>query len=354
MLLDTLSQRLKKQHANSLYRSPLIKESGNNAKPIYEQQKYLAFNSNDYLGLSHHPEVIKTFCTVAQQHGIGSGSAHLIAGHTHWHHQLETTLAQKLQCERVLLFSSGYLANLGILQAIPQKNDIIFQDKRNHASLIDARLLTTATTQRYKHLDLTNLEQKLQQSPQCRHRFIVTDSVFSMGGDLAKLSDLLTLAKKYKAYLIIDDAHAFGILGKHGLGSLDHYNLFNQPEIILMGTFGKALGTFGAFVAGTETIIETLIQFSRTYIYTTALPAAHAAATLTSLNLVTTQPEQRIYLKNLINFCQNLAQQLKLQNNEPCLEIKRRTFSSKGVVSFARLIHPSSRFRLGGRFSVST
>lgn len=312
MLTETLNIRLKQKQEAEQYRCFIDKEAGTAVQPVYNATQYLAFNSNDYLGLSHHPAILKAAADTLYTMGLGSGSAHLIAGHSQWHTALETKLAHYLQCERSLLFSSGYLANLGLLQALTQKNDLILQDKLNHASLLDARLLTQATTQRYTHLNLTSLENKLQQRHAYNQCFIVTDSVFSMDGDLANLPKLVQLAKQYRAFLIIDDAHAFGVLGANGLGSLEHFNLLGQPNVILMATLGKAVGTAGAFVASSNTIIETLIQFARTYIYTTASPAALAAATCTSLDLITSYQPQRVHLQQLITTCQKTAKTYNL------------------------------------------
>ncbi|MBA1331999.1 8-amino-7-oxononanoate synthase, partial [Candidatus Endoriftia persephone str. Guaymas] len=213
----------------------------------------LAFCSNDYLGLANHPELKAAMHAGIDRWGAGSGAAHLISGHSAAHHALEEELAEFTGRERALLFSTGYMANLGVLAALTDRGDTIFQDRLNHASLIDGGLLSRARLRRYPHADLAVLERLLADT-QSGRRLIATDGVFSMDGDLAPLGALARLAKAHDAWLMVDDAHGLGVLGEHGGGSLEQFGLDAAEVPILMGTLGKGLGSFGAFVAGSESL----------------------------------------------------------------------------------------------------
>ncbi len=263
-------------------------------------QHYLTFCSNDYLGLANHPQLIESFKNAANEMGVGSGSAHLVNGHTQIHENLELALAEFTGREAAILFSTGYMANLGVIGALLDKQDAVFEDKWNHASLLDAGLLSGARFQRYLHNDLSNLQARLERST-ARRKLIVTDAVFSMDGDCADLRGLSELAKQHDAWLMVDDAHGFGVLGETGAGLCEKNNLNQNDAQILMGTLGKGFGTAGAFVAGSKELIEYLTNFARPYIYTTAMPAAIAAATLTSLEIVKSEPQRREHLQKLIS-----------------------------------------------------
>ena len=245
---------------------------------------YVAFCTNDYLGLAAHPQLIEAVREGAARYGVGAGASHLVLGHTDAHHALEEQLAEFAGLPRALLFSSGYLANLGIVTAMVGRDDAVFADRLNHASLNDAVLLSRATLRRYPHLDLDALERLLAAS-RARRRLIVTDAVFSMDGDIAPVPGLVSLAERYDAWLLLDDAHGFGVLGPAGQGTLAHFNV-RSPRVVLMATLGKAAGVFGAFVAGGAEPIEWLIQRARTYIYTTATPPMLSVALLKSLELI--------------------------------------------------------------------
>jgi len=309
---DVLKSALIERRAQNLYRERKVVESPQGTEVIVDGKKYLNFCSNDYLGLANHPEIISAFKTAADQFGVGSGSSHLVCGHTSLHHQLEEKLAEFTGRSRALLFSTGYMANLGVVNALVGKNDFVFEDKLNHASLLDAGLLSGARFQRFLHNDIDNLRTRLERAEAGR-KLICVDGVFSMDGDLAPLPELAQLAQQHDAWLMVDDAHGFGVLGANGAGCAEHFNLDQNQLPILMGTLGKAAGTFGAFVAGSEALIETLIQFARTYIYTTALPAAVAAATLQSLALIRRESWRREHLNHLIARFRRGAQQLGLQ-----------------------------------------
>ncbi len=269
------------------------------SRRIIDDKKIVNFCSNDYLGLSKNENVIAAFKKAADDYGVGSGSAHLICGHSKAHHLLEEELAEFAGRERALLFSTGYMANLGAINALVGRGDSVFEDKLNHASLLDGGLSSGATFKRYPHADLSQLEKLLIKAS--GQKLIVTDGVFSMDGDVAPLRELANLAKKNDALLMVDDAHGFGVLGKTGGGLVEELNLTQNDVPILMGTLGKAFGTFGAFIAGSELLIETLIQSARTYIYTTALPPAIAEATRASLKIVIEETWRREKLQALIS-----------------------------------------------------
>lgn len=303
--LDALKQA-------NLYRSRRTIESAQGIVLQVEGRKVLNFCSNDYLGLASHPEVIASFKRAADKYGVGSGSAHLVCGHGCEHHALEDELADFTGRERALLFSTGYMANLGVITALMTKGDVIYQDRLNHASLLDGGLMSGARFKRYLHADVDNLQQKMQSRSPEQKAMIVTDGVFSMDGDFAPLESLSVLAQRQHTYLMVDDAHGFGVLGRNGAGLVEQYQLNQQQVPVLVGTLGKAFGTSGAFVVGSEALIETIIQQARSYIYTTALPPAIAAATRTSLHYVQKDSWRRDKLKMLVQRFQAGVRQIGL------------------------------------------
>jgi 8-amino-7-oxononanoate synthase len=240
------------------------------------------FCSNDYLGLSAHPRVTEAFIDVARVHGVGARASHLITGHQAEHAALEVELADFTGRGRAILFSTGYMANLGLASALVRKGGTVFGDRLNHASLIDAGRMSRALLHHYPHGDATTLERMLA-APGSGPALVLTDGVFSMDGDLAPLPGLAAACARHGAFLAVDDAHGLGVIGKNGGGSLEHFGLTTRDVPALVGTLGKGFGSFGAFVAGDGDLIETLIQRARTYIYTTALPVAVAAATRAAL-----------------------------------------------------------------------
>lgn len=308
----TLSCSLSERRAANLYRKRRLLQSPQAPQVIVDGKTFTAFCSNDYLGLANHPEVIAALQQSAAHFGVGSGASHLVAGHSSEHHALEEELAAFTGRDRALLFSTGYMANLGAITALVGQGDAVFEDRLNHASLLDAGLLSGARFQRFLHNDLANLQTRLGKT-QADRKLIVVDGVFSMDGDCAPLPELAALAQHNNAWLMVDDAHGFGCLGKNGGGSAEHFNLTQAELPILMGTLGKAFGTFGAFIAGSETLIETLIQFARPYIYTTAMPPAIAAATRCSLRLLQTEHWRREHLQMLIVHFRSGAEKLGLQ-----------------------------------------
>jgi 8-amino-7-oxononanoate synthase len=271
------------------------------------------FCSNDYLGLSHHPELIRAATDCMSRFGFGAGAAHLVSGHSLEHHALEQELAAFVGRERALLFSSGYMANLGVIGALTDRHDTVLADRLNHASLLDAARLSGARLRRYAHGDMAHAAQMLE-APRAApdssgpHKsnggggastLIVTDGVFSMDGDLARLPELAAIAEQHDCALMVDDAHGLGVLGKTGRGTLEHLGVAASAVSILVGTLGKAFGTFGAFVAADANLIDYLIQRARTYIYTTALPPVVAAASRAGLRLAQEEGWRRERLHSL-------------------------------------------------------
>ena len=272
------------QDAKGLRRTRRTLDSAQNAHVTVDGKNYIAFCSNDYLGLANHPELIAAAQTGASAYGVGAGASHLVLGHARAHENLEQQLAAFVNLPRALLFSTGYMANLGVVTALLGRDDAVFADRLNHASLNDACLLSRARFKRFAHNDVVQLERLLAAS-KAKRKLIVVDAVFSMDGDIAPVPELLALAERYDAWLLLDDAHGFGVLGAGGRGVLEHFNL-SHPRVIYMATLGKAAGVFGAFVAGDDTLIETLMQRARTYIYTTAMPPLLACAVSKSIELI--------------------------------------------------------------------
>jgi 8-amino-7-oxononanoate synthase len=250
---------------------------------VMPRDDLINFCSNDYLGLSSHPEVVRAFAAAAARFGVGSGASHLVTGHGIEHEALEAELAAFTGRERALVFSTGYMANLGVIGALADQTALLVSDKLNHASLIDGCRLAGGEARRYRHGDAAQAAELLAADPTTRTRLLITDGVFSMYGDLAPLGDLARIAHQSNAWLLVDDAHALGVIGATGRGSCEHFGLGADDVPVLVGTFGKAFGTFGAFVAGDADLIEFLVQKARPYIYTTALPPAVAAATRAAL-----------------------------------------------------------------------
>lgn len=264
----------------------------------------LDFSSNDYLGLRHHPAVRTAMADCALSTVAGAGASHLISGHHAAHDALEHALAEFTGYPAALVFSTGYMANLGVLTALLERDDLLLQDRLNHASLIDAGLLARVReSHRYPHANAAAARERLQEFRQRRGEaaaLLATDGVFSMDGDVAPLAELAAACHAHEAWLVVDDAHGIGVIGADGRGSLEHHGLKAADVPVLIGTFGKALGTFGAFVAGDKALLEWLLQRARTYIYTTALPPPVAAATTQALQLVTAEKWRREKLAELI------------------------------------------------------
>lgn len=298
MPFSELQFELDERAARGLLRSRRTVSGPQSPHIVVDGKPYLSFCSNDYLGLACHPQLIAALQQGAQRYGVGAGAAHLVSGHFEAHDQLEKQLAAFVGKPAALLFSTGYMANLGVVQALAGRGDTVFADRLNHASLNDAMLLSRATVQRYRHNDIAQLDTLLAQSGKGR-KLICTDAVFSMDGDRARLPELLALCEAHDAWLLVDDAHGYGVTGEQGRGSLSHFGL-DSPRIIYMATLGKAAGVFGAFVAAERVVIETLVNSARSYVYTTATPPALSVALLESLRLIELGDARRARLHSLI------------------------------------------------------
>jgi 8-amino-7-oxononanoate synthase len=305
--MQDLSAALSARKHQQLYRTRQTLEGPQRVVVRIEGRDYLSFCSNDYLGLASHPAVVAAFKEGADRFGVGSGAAHLITGHSYAHEALEEELAAFVGRPRALLFSTGYMANLGVVTALTGRGDRVIEDRLNHASLLDAAALSGARLARYAHNDMPALERKLSDNA-TGQRLIATDAVFSMDGDRAQLAAMQQQALRHDAWLLVDDAHGFGVLGEQGRGWCADQLGAGAGNLVLMATLGKALGTFGAFVAGSEDLIETLIQQARTFIYTTATPPALAWATRAALVLVQRGDDLRERLfRNIAYFRQQAA-----------------------------------------------
>ncbi|MEQ9544664.1 MAG: 8-amino-7-oxononanoate synthase [Marinobacter sp.] len=271
----------------------------------------LSFCSNDYLGLANHPANLEALVNALPQTGLGGAASHLICGHHDAHHHLEERLAAFTQRSAALFFSTGYMANMGVISALAGRGDTIFSDRLNHASIIDGCILSRAKVRRYPHSDMAALERMLAETS--GHKLVVTDGVFSMDGDIAPLRELARLCKTHDALLVVDDAHGVGVLGPQGRGSVAEMGLSEDDVPVLIGTLGKAVGTSGAFVAGPQVLMDYLVQKARTYIYTTAMPPAIAEATVASLDLIERDDERRAHLRELIERFRRGASELGYQ-----------------------------------------
>ncbi|WP_457673860.1 8-amino-7-oxononanoate synthase [Thiolapillus sp.] len=291
-----------------LYRRRRVLDSPQQPRLVVDGRPMLSFCSNDYLGLAADERVAEAFRQGVERWGSGSGAAHLVTGHSRAHHALEEELADFTGRERALLFSSGYLANLAVITSLCGRGDTVIQDRLDHASLIDGARLGGAALKRYAHNDMAAAEQRLAAAT--GETLLAVDGVFSMDGDLADLPALAALCQTHDAWLMVDDAHGLGVLGEEGRGSLARYGLDADRVPVLMGTLGKAFGTAGAFVAGSEALIETLIQKARSYIFTTALPAAVAEATRASLKILRQEDGRRERLRALVARFRQGARQL--------------------------------------------
>lgn len=337
-----LAAALEQRRADGLYRRRCIIDSPQGVETVVDGNAVLSFCSNDYLGLANHADIRRALVDAVEKYGVGSGAAHLINGHSRLHEECELRLAEFTGRERALLFATGYLANVAIASALLGRGDLIYQDRLNHASLIDSARLSDAKLLRYRHNDLTRLEALLAESSRQRRRLIMTDGVFSMDGDCADVVGLSRIAAEHGAWLMVDDAHGFGVLGRRGAGLLEQTGLDAGQVPILMATLGKAVGTAGAFVAGSEILVETLIQQARPYIYSTASPPALAAATIAAIDIVEKESWRRDRLHELVSYFRARAQTLDVElmpsqtaiqplvvgDNERALELSKALFDN--------------------------
>jgi 8-amino-7-oxononanoate synthase len=331
-----LKQELDEIKANGLFRSIREVSSPQGREIVLDGKKVLNFCSNDYLGLSADPRLSAAAQQAMAEHGFGSGASRLVCGNSDEHVQLERELAQFKKTEAALVFSSGYMANVGILSALCGRGDIIFSDKLNHASIVDGCILSRAELRRYPHNDIAALEDSLAKARDFRRKLIVTDTVFSMDGDRAPLKALARLAKEYDAWLMVDEAHAFGVFGPMGAGLVEEEDLGNDVPV-QMGTLSKAAGSFGAYVAGSHELIDFLINTARSFIFTTALPPAVAAASRVALQIIREEPERR---ELLLRNAERLRQELQslgfdtLQSLSPIIPVV--VGEAEAAVDFSR------------------
>ncbi len=298
MIFQEISARLEDLDRRTLLRQRLNLETVCGPEVVIDGRRLAAFCSNDYLGLAADPRLIAAVCEGAERHGVGSGASHLVSGHFSAHEALEKRIAAFVGMPRALSFSTGYMANLAVLPTLAEAGDAVFCDALNHASLIDAARLTRAERHVYPHVDIGELA-GLMEASTARRKLVVTDSVFSMDGDLAPLAEIFALCEQHDAWLLVDDAHGFGVLGPQGRGALAHHGIAS-PRVIVMGTLGKAAGVAGAFVAGNAELIEWLLQRARSYIFTTAAPPMLAHALLVGLDIIESEDHRRRQLADHI------------------------------------------------------
>ena len=295
---DQIASALFDLDAQDLRRVRRVLDGPQGARVTVDGRDYVSFSSNDYLGLASHPDLAAAAQAAAARFGVGAGAAHLLTGHHRLHHDLETELAAFVDLPAALLFSTGYMASLGVIPALLDRHGEVFEDRLNHASLVDAAVLSRGTLTRYPHLDLAWLDRKLGEST-ASTKLIATDTVFSMDGDLAPLAELMALADKHDAWLYLDDAHGFGVLGENGQGALAGVPAASS-RLIYLATLGKAAGVAGAFVAGATELVEWLVNRARSYVFTTAQPPLLAAAVSASLKRIAGEPWRRARLGQLI------------------------------------------------------
>ncbi len=287
-----LQESLREIERQGLCRNLRLTEGPQSREITMNGQKVLNFCSNNYLGLADHPQLRLAAIRAIEAEGVGSGASRLVCGHMRAHQKLEARLAGFKGTPSALVFSTGYMANVGILASICERGDIIFSDRLNHASIVDGSLLSQAVFKRYPHKDMATLEEWLKSAGGFRRRLIVTDSVFSMDGDIAPLDQIVELAQRYDAMVMVDEAHAFGVLGQHGKGAVEHFHLEGKVDI-QMGTLSKAAGVFGAYCCGSSELIQFLVNRARSFIYTTAMPPAIAAAATAAIDLLEREPQRR-------------------------------------------------------------
>lgn len=348
-----IHQAITQRKEDNLWRQRIHLSSPQGARIMLSGKSLLNFSSNDYLGLAQQS---RSLINAAKTWGMGSGASHLVCGHSDAHQQLEQALADSVGYPRALLFANGYMANMAVLQTLLTRHDLLYQDRLNHASLIDGGLLSNSQMRRYRHNDAEHLAYFLSKNHSANNgptsnnslSLVATDAVFSMDGDQAPLTALASVCKQHQALLMVDDAHGFAVLGNksktdpHVTGSLAEQGLSHNDVDIYMGTLGKGLGGYGAFVAGSEEMIEYLIQFARPYIYTTALPAALASAMLENLSIVRTGERQQRLARNIDYFC------LRAQNAALNIMPSRTAIQPLMIGDDATALHISKQLRTAG------
>jgi len=309
-----IKDKLKEMSSSGILRVRKPREGSNSARIIFDNKEYLSFASNDYLGLSTDQRICSSMVNCLSEYGLGTGSSPLISGYTKSHMSLEKEISDFLGQEKTILFSTGYQANLGIIKSLVGRNETIFSDKLNHASIIDGAILSRAKHIRYQHLDLNDLDKCLHEYPDSKNRLVITDALFSMDGDIAPLKDISHLQKRLDFIFLVDEAHTIGVSGKSGKGIVYNSSLNKNNNICITGTFGKAFGTFGAFFSGSEEIVNYVLQKSRSYIYSTSIPTAIVEATRKSLEIIKTESWRREKLSSLIYYFTNSCSKIGLNN----------------------------------------
>lgn len=347
--MDFLTDELNQLKKDNLYRLPQIIESRQETAVIINGQKFILLCSNDYLGLSNHPKLIEASIAATQEYGTGSGASRLICGNLKIHVKLEQEVALFKQTEDAVIFSSGYMANLGVISSLMNKNDLVIMDKLNHASLIDGARLSGAHLRVYPHQDMSALKKILDSSSIYRRRMIIVDGIFSMDGDIAPLPLIVDLARHYQAMVMVDDAHATGVLGKNGRGSAEYFGLEGSIDI-QMGTFSKAIGGFGGFVAGKKVLIDYLKNNARSFIYSTSLPPSDIAASLAGLLIVQTEPKWRESLWDNVSYLRQKIQQIGFNSlNSTTQIIPVLTGSNENTIQMANHLYDNGIFAPGIR-----
>lgn len=320
MAFDFIDTQLNERQQQGYYRQRTCIDYERDGIIAVNGQHYLNFGSNDYLGLRHDQGVLQAWVEGLAQFGAGSGASPLVTGYSVAHRELEATLAEALGYDAVLLFNSGFAANQAICQALFASGGDIIADKLMHASFVEGALASKGTLRRFAHNDMAHLQTVLAKTS-APNRLIVTEGVFSMDGDSPAVAELVNTAQDADSWLMLDDAHAFGVTGKHGLGSVEQYALHQNKCQIVMGTFGKAIGTAGAFVAGSHSLIDYLVNYARHYIYSTAFPPAQAVATIFALNCVTTGGQREQLHNNIATFKRKAGQEgLRLLESDSAIQ----------------------------------
>jgi len=307
MLDEWLSQRIEKTKEAGLYREFRTMNTAPLPEMLIDGQRQIVFSSNNYLGLANDQRLVDAAETTLHEFGVGSSGSRLTTGHTDWHQKLEEKIACFKQTQAALLFSSGFLANVGVLSSLPEKGDAILSDQLNHASIIDGCRLSKADTVVYNHIDMNDLEKKLKETVSYKRRFIVTDGVFSMDGTIAPLDQIVLIAKKHNAYVIVDDAHATGVLGEKGRGTSEYFGVY--PDVVI-GTLSKAIGTEGGFVVGSKVLIDFLLNHARTFIFQTAMPPSICAASYSALEIIEESNEKRQLLFSNVKKVRNSLEEM--------------------------------------------
>ncbi len=298
--LEWIKEELKQIHDKQLFRLLTELETGQSPEVTISGKSYVLFGSNSYLGLSVDPKVVESAKLALEKYGTGSGGSRLVSGSFDLHRMLEERIARFKNTESSILFSSGYLANIGTISALVGSDDIIYSDELNHASIIDGARLSRSTVKIYKHLDLNHLQELIEsdKNTKCR-KLIVTDTVFSMDGDLVPLPELVEISEKYGCILMIDEAHATGVLGKRGSGATEHFGVEDRVPVV-MGTLSNAVGSLGGYIAGSKELIDFIRNRVRSYIFDTSLPPASLAASITAIDIIENEPQRREHLWNMV------------------------------------------------------